>query len=166
LSEAEDQVSSVPPVEAVPVEAAIKACCACHEPLPARARFCLVCGVAQSTAPRVGEDGQAAAEPMIEPMIEPIAELAAEPIAEPTPASAHELAPEAAPEAAPPPAPPATPAEPAPLRTTSLAPDVVERLEKARDDIADIARSIEGLSRTLTVRSAEPGKPKRAARLH
>jgi hypothetical protein len=103
---------------------------------------------------------------MIEPMIEPIAELAAEPIAEPTPASAHELAPEAAPEAAPPPAPPATPAEPAPLRTTSLAPDVVERLEKARDDIADIARSIEGLSRTLTVRSAEPGKPKRAARLH
>jgi hypothetical protein len=198
------------PVEAVPVEAAMKACCACHEPLPARARFCLVCGVAQSTSPRVGEDGQAtaaltceaASAQVAEPMVEPTpasaqnpspeaaydpsrdmapeasSEAARETAAEAPPAheaaseTAHAATPEArpAPETAPTddaaPPPPPTPAEPAPLRTTSLAPDVVERLEKARDDIADIARSIESLSRAHTVRGTEPGKLKRAARLH
>ena len=86
------------------------------------------------------------------------------------PASAIELASELktsaepAPQAAP--APDSTLPSPIAVHTTSLAPDVVERLEKARDDIADIARSIEGLSRALAVRSAQPGRPKRPSRLN
>lgn len=55
--------------------------------------------------------------------------------------------------------PPAT-AEPAPTATvTLLEPDVVERLAKARHDIDEIGRSIDGLTRTLTAGSATGRRP-------
>jgi hypothetical protein len=55
--------------------------------------------------------------------------------------------------------PPAT-AEPAPTATvTLLEPDVVERLVRARHDIDEIGRSIDGLTRTLTAGSATGRRP-------
>ena len=55
--------------------------------------------------------------------------------------------------------PPAT-AEPAPTATvTLLEPDVVERLARARHDIDEIGRSIDGLTRTLTAGSAPGRRP-------
>jgi hypothetical protein len=57
------------------------------------------------------------------------------------------------------PEPPAT-AEPAPTATvTLLEPDVVERLARARHDIDEIGRSIDGLTRTLTAGSATGRRP-------
>ncbi|MEY4214699.1 MAG: hypothetical protein RL458_2925, partial [Pseudomonadota bacterium] len=55
--------------------------------------------------------------------------------------------------------PPAT-AEPAPTATvTLLEPDVVERLARARHDIDEIGRSIDGLTHTLTAGSAPGRRP-------
>ena len=70
--------------------------------------------------------------------------------------SSEHAPPQAAEASAPPPI-----AEPAPLAETItlLEPDVVERLTRARDEIDEIGRSIDGLARTLTANSATAKRP-------
>ena len=70
--------------------------------------------------------------------------------------SSEHAPPQAAEASAPPPI-----AEPAPLAETItlLEPDVVERLTRARDEIDEIGRSIDGLARTLTANSATATRP-------
>jgi hypothetical protein len=72
------------------------------------------------------------------------------------PPSTEPAPPQAAEESAPPPiSEPTTPA----ATITLLEPDVVERLTRARDEIDEIGRSIDGLARTLTANGATARRP-------
>ncbi|MBU6188280.1 MAG: hypothetical protein KGR68_03100 [Betaproteobacteria bacterium] len=72
------------------------------------------------------------------------------------PPSTEPAPPQAADVSAPPPIiEPALPAE----TITLLEPDVVKRLARARDEIDEIGRSIDGLARTLTANSGTAKRP-------
>jgi len=133
-------------------------CRVCAEPLPVVARFCMFCAAPQ-TLPAVTEP---VPEPEIAATLVPeevnaveVAETA-EPaeqalqvdlVRSPDPLPPHSASPSPV-ESEPPPEP-----EPEP-RPSSLAPDVIERLEQARSDINTIGRSLESLKRSLTPHNA------------
>jgi hypothetical protein len=128
----------------------------CAEPLPVVARFCMFCAAPQ-TLPAVTEpvpEPEIAATLVTEEVNAVEVAETAEPaeqalqvdlVRSPDPLPPHNASPSPV-ESEPPP-------EPEP-RLSSLAPDVIERLEQARSDINTIGRSLESLKRSLTPHNA------------
>lgn len=175
------QAESTAGHDSTPVVAASIRCHACGESLPGVARFCMFCAAPQAVEralvpqPAPSDSSHAGVEAVVDQESHPgdspgssdeVSQGAPEPTyaveavpvdAVPVEAESSEHAPPQAAEAsAPPPI-----AEPAPLAETItlLEPDVVERLTRARDEIDEIGRSIDGLARTLTANNATAKRP-------
>ncbi|MBM3406938.1 MAG: hypothetical protein FJY25_06335 [Betaproteobacteria bacterium] len=165
IAVAEDQVAAI--TAPIPEPPPTQPCRACGEALPLVARFCMFCAtlpavaepepepqVAVAAATEIAHDAEVAAPAEPAEPAEPAA-----PAAPPDQARADEPL-----QTSEPPTPPI--ASPSPVqaeappedRPSLLEPDVIERLEQARNDIDVIGRSLDSLTRTLTPRS--PVRPK------